>query len=114
MKVESINRWLDAVAAEHGPRTAITFLRDGRAETDITYTQLQRDVNRLANTLLDLGVHKGDRVVLFIPKSMIAVVANFAIQAIGAMAYGTNTIGPVDLIVGPGNQFVMEAKRQVF
>ena len=35
-------------------------------------------------------------------------------QAIGAMAYGTDTIGPVDLIVGPGNQFVMEAKRQVF
>jgi histidinol dehydrogenase/sulfopropanediol 3-dehydrogenase len=35
-------------------------------------------------------------------------------QAIGAMAYGTGTIAPVDLIVGPGNQFVMEAKRQVF
>ena len=35
-------------------------------------------------------------------------------QAIGAMAYGTDTIAPVDLIVGPGNQFVMEAKRQVF
>jgi len=35
-------------------------------------------------------------------------------QAIGVMAYGTDTIAPVDLIVGPGNQFVMEAKRQVF
>ena len=35
-------------------------------------------------------------------------------QAIGALAYGTETIAPVDLIVGPGNQFVMEAKRQVF
>jgi histidinol dehydrogenase len=35
-------------------------------------------------------------------------------QAIGGMAYGTQTIPPVDLIVGPGNQFVMEAKRQVF
>jgi len=35
-------------------------------------------------------------------------------QAIGAMAYGTQRIPPVDLIVGPGNQFVMEAKRQVF
>ena len=35
-------------------------------------------------------------------------------QAIGAMAYGTQTISPVDLIVGPGNQYVMEAKRQVF
>jgi histidinol dehydrogenase len=35
-------------------------------------------------------------------------------QAIAAMAYGTETIEPVDLIVGPGNQYVMEAKRQVF
>lgn len=35
-------------------------------------------------------------------------------QAIGAMAYGTQTIPPVDLVVGPGNQYVMEAKRQVF
>ena len=35
-------------------------------------------------------------------------------QAIGAMAYGTETIQPVDLIVGPGNRYVNEAKRQVF
>ncbi len=36
------------------------------------------------------------------------------IQAIGALAYGTESISRVDLIVGPGNQFVTEAKRQVF
>jgi sulfopropanediol 3-dehydrogenase len=35
-------------------------------------------------------------------------------QAIAAMAYGTESIEPVDFIVGPGNQYVMEAKRQVF
>ncbi|MGA2265275.1 MAG: histidinol dehydrogenase, partial [Phycisphaerae bacterium] len=35
-------------------------------------------------------------------------------QAIGAMAYGTATVRPVDKIVGPGNAFVAEAKRQVF
>ena len=34
-------------------------------------------------------------------------------QAIGAMAYGTKTIPPVDKIFGPGNAYVMEAKRQV-
>ena len=90
MKTESINHWLETVIAEHGPKTAITFLRDGRAETDITYAQLQRDVNRFANTLLGLGVQKGDRVILFIPKSLIAVVAHFAIQAIGAMAVPLN------------------------
>ena len=35
-------------------------------------------------------------------------------QAIGAMAYGTESIKPVDMIVGPGNQYVAEAKRQLF
>ncbi len=35
-------------------------------------------------------------------------------QAIGAFAYGTQTIQAVDFIVGPGNQYVNEAKRQVF
>ncbi len=35
-------------------------------------------------------------------------------QAIAALAYGTETIQPVDKITGPGNQYVNEAKRQVF
>jgi sulfopropanediol 3-dehydrogenase len=35
-------------------------------------------------------------------------------QAIAAMAYGTESIPQVDKIVGPGNKFVNEAKRQVF
>ena len=35
-------------------------------------------------------------------------------QAVGAMAFGTATIAPVDRIVGPGNAYVAEAKRQVF
>lgn len=36
------------------------------------------------------------------------------IQAIGAMALGTETMQPVDMLVGPGNAFVAEAKRQLF
>ncbi|MEK9812537.1 MAG: histidinol dehydrogenase [Bordetella sp.] len=35
-------------------------------------------------------------------------------QAIGALAYGTQTVPAVDKIVGPGNAYVAEAKRQVF
>lgn len=35
-------------------------------------------------------------------------------QAVGALAYGTSTIAPVDKIVGPGNAYVAAAKRQVF
>ncbi|WP_322042345.1 histidinol dehydrogenase [Paraburkholderia sp. J67] len=36
------------------------------------------------------------------------------IQAVGAMAIGTRSIAPVDMLVGPGNAFVAEAKRQLF
>jgi sulfopropanediol 3-dehydrogenase len=36
------------------------------------------------------------------------------VQAVAAMAVGTDTIAPVDMIVGPGNAFVAEAKRQLF
>ncbi len=35
-------------------------------------------------------------------------------QAIAALAYGTETIAPVDAIVGPGNAWVAEAKRQLY
>jgi histidinol dehydrogenase len=34
-------------------------------------------------------------------------------QAVGALAFGTETVRPVDVIVGPGNRYVAEAKRQV-
>jgi sulfopropanediol 3-dehydrogenase len=36
------------------------------------------------------------------------------VQAVAAMALGTETIAPVDMLVGPGNAFVAEAKRQLF
>ncbi len=36
------------------------------------------------------------------------------VQAVAAMALGTETIAPVDMLVGPGNAYVAEAKRQLF
>jgi sulfopropanediol 3-dehydrogenase len=36
------------------------------------------------------------------------------VQAVAAMALGTKSIAPVDMIVGPGNAYVAEAKRQLF
>lgn len=36
------------------------------------------------------------------------------VQAVAAMALGTDSIAPVDMIVGPGNAYVAEAKRQLF
>ena len=36
------------------------------------------------------------------------------VQALAAMAYGTETVPAVDMVIGPGNQYVAEAKRQIF
>ena len=36
------------------------------------------------------------------------------VQAIAALAHGTETIAPVDILVGPGNAYVVEAKRRLF
>ncbi|MCA1691843.1 MAG: histidinol dehydrogenase [Actinobacteria bacterium] len=49
------------------------------------------------------GTHRRDGV----------VIRDLRAQAIGAMAYGTETIPPVDVIVGPGNVYVALAKREV-
>lgn len=76
--------------ARHGDRKAITFLREGNVESEISYKELDLDSNRMANTCLDLGVAKGDRVILFFPKSVIFVVAHLALQKIGAIAVPLN------------------------
>jgi sulfopropanediol 3-dehydrogenase len=36
------------------------------------------------------------------------------VQAVAAMAFGTESIAPVDMVVGPGNAYVAESKRQLF
>ena len=72
-------------------KPAITFLRDGQVETEISYFELNQDTNRMANTFLAQGIKKGDRVILFIQKSLIFVVAHLALQKIGAIAVPLNT-----------------------
>jgi sulfopropanediol 3-dehydrogenase len=43
-----------------------------------------------------------------------AIFALGGVQALAAMAFGLEGMGPVDMLVGPGNPFVAEAKRQLF
>jgi malonyl-CoA/methylmalonyl-CoA synthetase len=71
-------------------KLAIIFLRNGKKETEISYLQLDLDSNRLAHTFLDLGVEKGNRVILFFQKSVIFVIAHLALQKIGAVAVPLN------------------------
>ncbi|MDM8553545.1 class I adenylate-forming enzyme family protein [Desulfococcaceae bacterium HSG7] len=90
MKPESISAWFEVIVARQGAKTAITFLRNGQIETELTYSELNRDINQFANTLIELNVKKGDRVILFIEKSLIAVTAHFALQKLGAIAVPLN------------------------
>ncbi|MFH1083508.1 MAG: AMP-binding protein [Pseudomonadota bacterium] len=71
-------------------KKAISFFRDGVVETELTYRELDRDSNRMANALRDLDVGKGDRVILFLQKSLISVIAHLALQKIGAVAVPLN------------------------
>jgi malonyl-CoA/methylmalonyl-CoA synthetase len=61
------------------------------AETQISFTALDREANRIANKFQDMGVQKGDRVILFLPKSLLFVVAHLGLQKIGAVTVPLNT-----------------------
>ena len=52
----------------------------------LTFTQLQRDANRLANTLAALGIVRGDRVAIHLPQCPDTAIAHVAIYKLGAIA----------------------------
>ena len=74
----------------HKDKPAITFLKDGRVDSELSYLELERDINRMAGVFQTLGVEKGDRVIFLIPKSLIFVVAHLALQKIGALSVPLN------------------------
>jgi sulfopropanediol 3-dehydrogenase len=67
-----------------------------------------------------VGVHDGERGIY--PATLYAMVAAGAdevfclggVQAMAALSYGTESIPAAHMVVGPGNQYVAEAKRQIF
>jgi len=90
MSGESLGECFSETFLARKDKPAITFLRDGAVETELSYLELERDKNRMAGVFQNLGVEKGDRVILFIPKSLIFVVAHLALQKIGAIAVPLN------------------------
>ena len=73
-----------------GEKNAISFLREGMIETEISYKKLDQDSSRMANNFLDRGVTKGDRVILYLEKSLAFIIAHCAIQKIGAIGVPVN------------------------
>lgn len=90
MGKDTIKEWFEATVTEHGRKKAISFFRDGTLETQLSYTELNREIDQFARLLLIREVRKGDRVILLIDKSLTAVVATFALQKIGAIAVPLN------------------------
>jgi malonyl-CoA/methylmalonyl-CoA synthetase len=90
MPTETLKDWFEDVFSRHGEKTAIVFLRDGRVATELTYRELEQHVKSCAAALLKMGVAKGDRVVLFLNKSVFFVIAHLAIQKVGAIAVPLN------------------------
>jgi len=78
---------VDRHLATRGDQTAIIFEPDNPDEPAkyITYTQLHAEVCKMANILEDLGVRKGDRVVLYLPMIPEAAYAMLACARIGAV-----------------------------
>jgi malonyl-CoA/methylmalonyl-CoA synthetase len=90
MHHESLSAWFESSCSTWREKQAVTFLRDGETETVLTYSQLKDAVSGCAQTLLSRGVTRGARVILFLEKSLITVVAHFALQKLGAVAVPLN------------------------
>lgn len=84
--VETLAHLFDQTAFRLGKKEAILFLRKGKLESRITYSSLQQISNRVANALIEMGLKKGERVILFMPKSMEQVVFHFSVQKMGAIS----------------------------
>lgn len=77
---------LDVHVEKHPDRVALIWERDEPGtEVKVTYRELLETTCRLANTLKTHGVHKGDRVAIYMPVSPMAVAAMLACARIGAV-----------------------------
>ena len=86
--------------------------------SSVLMNALPAKVAGVAELVMVVPTPRGERNALVMAAAALAGVDQvFAIggaQAIAALAYGTETIRPVDKIVGPGNAYVAAAKRRVF
>ncbi len=76
---------LDRHLTHHSARTAIIFEADDGTVSHVTYQQLFERVCAMANALKEQGIHKGDRIVIYLPMSVEAIVAMQACARIGAI-----------------------------
>lgn len=83
---ETLAHLFDRTGLRLAEKKAILFLRKGKLESQINYGAFQKISNRVANALIEMGLKKGDRVILFMPKSMEQVVFHLGVQKVGAIS----------------------------
>jgi acetyl-CoA synthetase len=76
---------VDRHARDTPERTAVICEREDGEVRSVSYAELEAEVNRVANALLELGVERGDAVGLFLPMSIEVVAGFYAICKIGAI-----------------------------
>lgn len=73
-----------------GKKKAITFFRDGKLETELTYASLHKDARFFVRFLSAYDLEKGDRVIVLLEKSVICVVVHIALLKKGLIAVPLN------------------------
>ncbi len=90
MDHQSLSDFFSASFLKQKQKPAFTFLRQGKPETHLTFFDLEQYSNRMASRLQSMKVAKGDRVILFIQKSLAFVVVHLALQKLGAVSVPLN------------------------
>jgi len=106
---------------KHNSKTAITFLRGRSVETRMTFMDLDKNSDKMADLFLQQGIKKSDNVVLLFDKSLVFVVAYIALQKIGAasvplnpgfkkseLTYLLNDAAPSLVLVNPDKRGMIE------
>ena len=86
-EAKTVKEALESAANIRGDKTYAIFADTGEK---LSYGELNRDANRIANALLEMGVEKGDRVALFLRNSLDYLRAIYACSKIGAVEVPVN------------------------
>jgi acetyl-CoA synthetase len=90
--------WFDVIAAEHPDRTALRIVTRDEGGTRVSYAEMAARSNQVANWLRELGVQRGDRLLLMLGNIAPLWEVILAAMKLGAVIVPTSTLlGPVDL-----------------
>ncbi|GAB3597598.1 AMP-binding protein [Microbacterium tumbae] len=84
--------WFDVVAAEHPDRAAVQIVSADLSVRSWSYGELSRRSDQVANWLLDLGIRRGDHVIVMLDNTIELWETMLAITKIGAVSIPTSTL----------------------